>query len=141
MKKKFAVLFAVLIAAAFLVCGMSQPAEAGPLNFTVTDSEAGGVHGGKQDIFFWFTVRNTSHSEYIRRVNSVTVEVTGWSRGHRETYQRDVDIDWTFDPALRPGASKKLKTRFARRINPDRGWYRYDRVRVRILRYNFRRAS
>ncbi len=141
MKKKFAVLFTTLIAAAFRLCGMPRFAEAGPLSFTVTDSEAGDVHGGKQDIIFWFTVKNISHVEYIRRVNSVTVEVTGWSRGHRETYQRDVDIDWTFDPSLRPGASKKLRTRFSRRINPDRGWYRYDRVRVRVLRYNFRRAS
>ncbi|MBE6440824.1 MAG: hypothetical protein E7022_00610 [Desulfovibrio desulfuricans] len=124
-----------------LVLATGALADAGPLSIKVTNSEAGGMSGGKQAIIFWMTVKNTSSVEYIGKLNSVTVEVIGRHKGGEERYERKVNVDWTFDPALGPGKNKKLKTRFMRQVNPGKGWYRYNNVKVRVLKYNFRRES
>ena len=122
-----------------LVLATGALADAGPLSIKVTNSEAGGMSGGKQAIIFWMTVKNTSSVEYIGKLNSVTVEVIGRYKGGEERYERKANVDWTFDPALGPGKNKKLKTRFMRQVNPGKGWYRYNNVKVRVLKYNFRR--
>ncbi len=123
--------------AALLLVAMATLAKAGPVSIRVTDAEAGGMSGGKQAITFWMTVKNTSSDDTIRRLNSVTVEVHGaWGDGREETYRRNVTVDWTFDPELGPGKTKKLKTRFMRNVNPDKGWHKYRSVRVRVLKYN-----
>ena len=124
-----------------LVLATGVLADAGPLSIKVTNSEAGGMSDGKQAIIFWMTVKNTSSVEYIGKLNSVTVEVIGRHKGGEERYERKVNVDWTFDPALGPGKNKKLKTRFMRQVNPGKGWYRYNNVKVRVLKYNFRRES
>ena len=134
--------FALALFAFLLVLTMGNLAEAGgPLGIKVTNSEAGGMSGGKQAIIFWMTVKNTTSSEYISRLNSVTVEVIGQHNGGQEKYRRDVKVDWTFEPALGPGQAKKLKTRFMRKVNPGKGWYKYNNVRIRVLKYNFNRIS
>ena len=121
---------------------MADIAEAGALAFKITKVSLGGAGDGKQPIVIEYTVKNTSHVEYFDRLNHIIVEITGdIGNGRRETYQRKVDINYDFYPALGPGRSKNLRTRFSRKINPDRGWYRYKGVRVKILKYNAHRAS
>ena len=124
------------------VLGMASLAEAGPMSIKVTNAEAGGMNGNKQAIVFWMTIKNTTSHEYIHKLNYAIVEVTGsWGNGRQEKYQRKVNVDWVFDPALGPGRSKNLKTRFMRNVNPGKGMYKYNSVRVRVLKYNFKRAS
>ena len=129
----FALLFAVAMAGAV---------QAGPLQFSVSKAQAGGVGQGQQEIVFHYTVTNTTSHEFIRRLNSVTVEVTGdLGNGRQEKYTREVRINYTFNPALGPRMRQGLRSWFHRKIDPRRGWYPYRRVWIRVLRYNFTRAS
>ena len=128
--------------AVLLVLAMADIAEAGALAFKITKVSLGGVSDGKQPIVIEYTVRNTSGVEYFSRLNHIVVEITGdIGNGRKETYQRKVDINYNFNPVLGPGRSKGLRTRFSRAVNPSRGWYRYKGVRVKILKYNARKAS
>ncbi len=120
---------------------MNSDAGAGPLSIKVTNSDVGGVSDSKQTIIFSMTVKNTSRHEYIRRLNFVEAEITGDLGNDRQTYKRKIDINYTFNPPLGPGDSKKLTTRFKRKVNPGKGWYKYRDVKVRVLKCNFSRAS
>ena len=129
----FALLFAVAMAGAV---------QAGPLQFSVSKTLAGDVGGDQQEIVFSYTVTNVSGHEYVRRLNSVTVEVTGdLGNGRKERYTREVRVNFTFNPALGPRMRQGLRTSFHRKVAPRRGWYPYRRVWIRVLRYNFVRAS
>ena len=128
--------------AVLLVLAMADIAEAGALAFKVTKVNLGGASDGKQPIVIEYTVRNTSGVEYFSRLNYIVLEITGdIGNGRKETYQRKVDINYNFNPVLGPGRAQGLKTRFSRAVNPSRGWYRYKRVRVKVLKYNARKAS
>ena len=141
MKSQIAIVCRCILAF-MLVWAMTDSAEAGPLGFKVTKAETGGISAGKQTIIIHYTVKNTSHVEFFNRLNNITVEITGdIGNGRRETYQKKVDVNYFFEPVLGPGSSKKLKTQFARKINPGKGWHPYRHVRVRILKYNAPRAS
>ncbi len=121
---------------------LTTSADAGPLSLSVKKTQIGKVNNGKQSIVFHFTVKNTSDVEYISKLNSVTLELTGdIGNGRKETYQRNVDINYVFKPVLEPGHSKNLKTEFKRKVNPAKGWFPYKNVRIRILKYNFKRTS
>ncbi len=136
--KKFSI---CLFVAVFVVLTMNSNAGAGPLSIKVTKSEAGGVSDSKQGITFSMTVKNTSSHEFIRSLNFVEAEITGDLGNDRETYKRKIDVNYTFNPPLGPGDSKKLTTRFKRKVNPDKGWYKYRKVKIRVLKCNFSRAS
>lgn len=128
--------------ALILVFSMVNNASAGPMSIKVTGTHAGGVGDGKQQIVFEYTVKNTSQHEYISKINWVEVEVTGrWGDGRQEKYKRKVNINYIFNPELGPGRSKGLKTNFYRTVNRNKGMFKYDRVNIKILRYNFKRAS
>lgn len=130
-----------LFVAVFVVLAMNSDAGAGPLSIKVTHSDAAGVSDSKQTIIFTMTVKNTSRHEYIRRLKSVDAEIIGDLGNDREKYKRKIDVNYTFNPPLGPGDSKKLTTRFQRKVNPGKGWYKYRDVKIRVLRYNFDRAS
>ena len=63
--------------ALLFVVAMAGAVQAGPLHFSVSKAQAGGIGHGQEEIVFHFTVANTTSHEFIRRLNSVTVEVTG----------------------------------------------------------------
>lgn len=134
---------AVLACLALLfVAAMAGAVQAGPLQFSVSKAQAGGVGHGQQEIVFSYTVANASGHEFVRRLNSVTVEVTGdLGNGRQERYTREVRVNYTFNPALGPRMRQGLRTSFHRKIDPRRGWFPYRRVWIRVLRYNFARAS
>lgn len=137
LKKAAQCFFAVL----FVLAAANMATAASPLSIKVTHVELGPVSGGKQSITFWYTVKNITSHEYFSRLNNVTVKITGRYGNDEETYQRKVDINYNFNPALGPGKSKQLKTTFTRRVNSSKGWYPYSSVRVNVLKYNFKRAS
>jgi len=123
----------------FFLASMPFSAEAGPLNIKVTRVEAGDSFGDKQAIIFWCDVKNTSQVEYISRISSFDVEVTGFFHGDRESYKRKVNVDWTFEPALGPHQHKNLRIQFMRKIGKNMPVYR--EAKIKVLRYNFKRAS
>ena len=112
------------LAVLFVLAAANMATAASPLSIKVTHVELGQASGGKQSITFWYTVK-----------------ITGRYGNDEETYQRKVDINYNFNPALGPGKSKQLKTTFTRRVNSSKGWYPYRSVRVNVLKYNFKRAS
>lgn len=130
------------LVALVLVFSMPNIASAGPISVKVTGTNAGGVSDGKQKIVFEYTVKNTTQVEYIGKINWVEVEVTGrWGDGRVEKYKRKVNVNYSFNPELGPGRSKALKTTFYRTVNRNKGMFKYDSVNIKILRYNFKRAS
>ena len=141
-KKKSVKALSLCFVALMLVFSMFNNAFAGPVSIKVTGTHAGGVDDGKQKIVFKYTVKNTSQHEYIGKINWVEVEVTGsWGDGRQEKYKRKVNIDYVFNPELGPGRSKALKTNFYRTVNRSNGMFKYDRVNIKVLKYNFKRAS
>lgn len=135
--------FAFVVIAVAILSGfiMERPAEAGTINCTIRGAAAGPVRNGKQLIIFDVVFRNISRVEYISRVNFVDVSVHGYFRGREETYQRKVDVDWNFSPALEPGQQKGLKVKFWRKVQPQRGSFPYDDVEIHVNNINFKRAS
>ena len=129
------------LAVLFVLAAANMATAASPLSIKETHVELGQASGGKQSITFWYTVKNITSHEYFSRLNNVTVKITGRYGNDEETYQRKVDINYNFNPALGPGKSKQLKTTFTRRVNSSKGWYPYRSVRVNGLKYNFKRAS
>ena len=141
-KKKSVKALSLCFVALMLVFSMFNNASAGPVSIKVTGAHAGGVDDGKQKIVFKYTVKNTSQHEYIGKINWVEVEVTGsWGDGRQEKYKRKVNINYSFNPELGPGRSKALKTNFYRTVNRSNGMFKYDRVNIKVLKYNFKRAS
>ena len=121
---------------------MAATAQAGTLQINVTQAVAGRVGGGTQEIAFSYSVANTSAHEVVRRLNSMTVEVTGdLGNGRQEKYTRQVQVNFSFNPPLAPRMRQGLRTRFHRKVDPRRSMFPYRRVWIRVLRYNFTRAS
>ena len=91
------------------------------------------------------TIKNTTSHEYIdtSRTHAI-VEVTG-SRGNgrQEKYQRKVKCGLGIRSGAWPRPEARIsKTRFMRNVNPGKGMYKYNSVRVRVLKYrDFKRAS
>ena len=127
--------------ALFVLAAANMAMADSPLSIKVTKVELAQASGGKQRITFWYTVKNITSHEYISRLNNVTVKITGNYGNDDETYQRKVDTNYTFSPALGPGKSKQLKTTFTRKVNSSKGWYPYRSAKIRVLKYNFKRTS
>ncbi|MGI5844731.1 MAG: hypothetical protein ACOX9B_11200 [Candidatus Xenobium sp.] len=129
--------------AVFIVLAMTGMALSATMRIKVLGAQTGRVSKDRQTIHFWVDVRNLTKHEYIQQINYLNVEVTGnWGNGRQEKYRRRVDVDWIFDPALGPGeTAEELQATFRRKINPYRGQFIYDSVQIRVLEYNFTRAS
>lgn len=110
---------------------------ASPVSVSTQSASAGKVSNGRQQISFNATFKNVSRGDYIKRINHVEVSVRGFFKNREEKYERKVDVDWAFSPALAPGNAKSLKITFNRKVEPSSGMYPYDRVEIKVLRINY----
>ncbi len=133
--------FQCSIVALLVLLMMNVAQAAGPLSFRTTGATAGRLNsaGNQQEIVFKYTVKNVSRDTYVTGLNHITVEVKGrWGNGRSETYKRKVTLNKNFNPDIGPGESYTLRTSFWRKVNPNRGWHKYQNVSIRILSYNWK---
>lgn len=133
----FLLIFALVLGTVFVCAGKTQAA---PLSMEVESCVADRVEDGAQLIIFTYTVTNTSHYDYISSLNSMDLMVSGSGNGRSSRYERTVRVNEYFTPPLAPGKSRRLVTKFWRRVDPYRGLLPYRRVNVFIDSYTFRRA-
>ncbi len=117
---------------------MGNIANAKDLKLHIYDATAGEVRNGKQHISFSLNVKNRMHGERLHRLNFLQVEITGrWGNGHSETYRRKVKVNHDFYPPLHPGRMVEFTVDFHRKVNPHKNMFRYKKVKIRILKYNY----
>ncbi|MCR5168984.1 MAG: hypothetical protein K6C33_00800 [Desulfovibrio sp.] len=63
--------------ALLFVVAMAGAVQAGPLHFSVSKAQAGGIGHGQQEIVFHFTVANTTSHEFIRRLSKIFLVLPG----------------------------------------------------------------
>ena len=133
MKRLFYLVVAAAVFAASLIFSDISYA-AGPLSFQVLESHVGRIENGKQEIIFKYNVRNVSSRTVDALLKFPQVTISGRGRGITESYQRPVDVNYTFRPPLFPGESKTLTTRFWRKLTKPP----YDVCKVKIDKYNWK---
>lgn len=98
-------------------------------------------NNGKQQLCVKYKVTNISKVEYVGKLNWIEMDIHGVNEGRVNEYTRKEGINFTFNPALGPGDSQVLTTKFDRKVDWDRGWFPYNYVEIKIKKYNFSRVS